>query len=47
MRKKTKFALLRVSIVLAFALLAGRLWYLQVVMAGYYKAQADTSKIRY
>lgn len=46
MKKKTKFLILRASIIVAFTLLAGRLWYLQVVMAGYYKAQADTSKIR-
>ena len=46
MRKRTKFVLLRVSVLLAFAILAGRLWYVQVVMSSYYKAQGDTSKIR-
>lgn len=46
MRKKTKFLVLRTSIILAFTILAGRLWYVQVVMGSYYKAQADTSKIR-
>jgi penicillin-binding protein 2 len=45
-RKKTKFLLLRSVIILVFAVLAGRLWYVQVVMGSYYKAQADTSKIR-
>jgi penicillin-binding protein 2 len=45
-RKKTKFLFLRASIIFIFALLAGRLWYVQVVMGSYYKAQADTSKIR-
>jgi penicillin-binding protein 2 len=45
-RKKTKFLFLRVSVILAFAVLAGRLWYVQVVMGSYYKQQADTSKIR-
>jgi penicillin-binding protein 2 len=45
-RKKTKFLLLRISVILAFAVLAGRLWYVQVVMGSYYKQQADTSKIR-
>lgn len=46
MRKKTKFLVLRSVIILVFAVLAGRLWYVQVVMGSYYKAQADTSKIR-
>lgn len=46
MRKKTKFLLLRTVIIFVFAVLAGRLWYVQVVMGSYYKAQADTSKIR-
>ena len=45
-RKKTKFLLLRISVILAFTVLAGRLWYVQVVMGSYYKQQADTSKIR-
>jgi penicillin-binding protein 2 len=45
-KKKTKFLLLRVSIIAAFAILSGRLWYVQVVMSSYYKAQGDTSKIR-
>jgi penicillin-binding protein 2 len=45
-RKKTKFLVLRSVIILVFAVLAGRLWYVQVVMGSYYKAQADTSKIR-
>jgi penicillin-binding protein 2 len=45
-RKKTKFAVLRVTVIFAFALLAGRLWYVQVVMGSYYKQQGDTSKIR-
>jgi penicillin-binding protein 2 len=45
-RKKTKFLILRTIIVLVFGILAGRLWYVQVVMGSYYKAQADTSKIR-
>ncbi|HEX6507720.1 MAG TPA: penicillin-binding protein 2 [Chloroflexota bacterium] len=46
MRKKTKFLLLRASVIAAFAILSGRLWYVQVVMGSYYKQQADTSKIR-
>ncbi|MGH2443399.1 MAG: penicillin-binding transpeptidase domain-containing protein, partial [Chloroflexota bacterium] len=46
MRKRTKFALLRTSILLIFAILAGRVWYVQVVQGKYYKQQADTSKIR-
>ncbi|MGI8968684.1 MAG: hypothetical protein ACR2GA_06240, partial [Chloroflexota bacterium] len=46
MRKKTKFRLLRTSIIAIFAILAGRLWYVQVVMGSYYAAQGDTSKIR-
>lgn len=46
MRKKTKFLVLRSVIILVFAVLAGRLWYVQVVMGSYYKTQADTSKIR-
>lgn len=46
MRKRTKFLALRVSVVLAFTILAGRVWYVQVVMGSYYKAQADTSKLR-
>lgn len=46
MRKKTKFLLLRASVILTFAILAGRVWYVQVVMGSYYKQQADTSKIR-
>lgn len=46
MRKKTKFLLLRSSVILAFVILSGRLWYVQVVMGSYYKQQADTSKIR-
>ena len=46
MRKKTKFLLLRTSIILLFATLAGRIWYVQVVMGSYYRQQADTSKIR-
>ncbi len=46
MKKKTKFLALRVSVILAFTILAGRLWYVQVVMGSYYKQQADTSKIR-
>jgi len=45
-RKRTKFLALRVSVVLAFTILAGRVWYVQVVMGSYYKAQADTSKLR-
>jgi len=45
-RKQTKFRLLRVSIILAFAILAMRVWYVQVVMGSYYKQQGDTSKIR-
>jgi penicillin-binding protein 2 len=45
-RKKTKFLLLRTSIILLFAILAGRIWYVQVVMGSYYRQQADTSKIR-
>lgn len=47
MKKKTKFILLRTTIVAMFAILAGQLWYVQVVMGGYYKVLADTSKIRY
>lgn len=46
MSKKTKFLVLRTSIIVLFAILAGRLWYVQVVMSNYYTAQADTSKIR-
>lgn len=46
MRKRTKFLALRVSVVLAFTILAGRVWYVQVVMGSYYRAQADTSKLR-
>ena len=46
MRKQTKFLLLRLSIILAFAILAGRTWYVQVVMGSYYTKQGDTSKIR-
>ena len=46
MKKRTKFLFLRASVLLAFAILAGRLWYVQVVMSSYYKAQGDTSKIR-
>ena len=46
MRKKTKFLILRTSIIVAFAILAMRVWYVQVVMGSYYKQQADTSKIR-
>lgn len=46
MRKKTKFFVLRVSVILAFSILAGKLWYVQVVMGSYYKHQGDTSKIR-
>lgn len=46
MRKKTKFLLLRSSIIAAFAILSLRLWYVQVVQNSYYTAQADTSKIR-
>lgn len=46
MRKKTKFLLLRITIILTFALLAGRVWYLQVVMGDYYRQQGDTSKLR-
>jgi len=46
MRKLTKFFMLRSSILFVFAFLGARLWYLQVVMATYYTAQADTSKIR-
>lgn len=46
MRKKTKFLLLRVSILAAFTILAGRLWYVQVVNGNFYRAQADTSKLR-
>jgi cell division protein FtsI/penicillin-binding protein 2 len=45
-RKRTKFLLLRSSIILVFAILAGRIWYVQVVMGSYYRGQADTSKIR-
>jgi penicillin-binding protein 2 len=45
-KKKTKFGLLRASIVALFVILGGRLWYVQVVMGSYYKQQADTSKIR-
>lgn len=46
MRKKTKFLLLRTSIILVFTILAGRLWYVQVVMGSYYKHLGNTSKIR-
>lgn len=46
MRKTTKFLLLRTSIILLFAILSGRIWYMQVVMSSTYKQQADTSKIR-
>jgi penicillin-binding protein 2 len=45
-KRKTKFLLLRSSIVVLFVVLAGRLWYVQVVEGSYYKQQADTSKIR-
>jgi penicillin-binding protein 2 len=45
-RKRTKFFLLRVSVMLAFTILAGKLWYVQVVMGSYYKQQGNTSKIR-
>jgi penicillin-binding protein 2 len=46
MKKRTKFLLLRTSIIAIFVVLAGRLWYVQVVNSSYYKAQADISKIR-
>lgn len=46
MRKKTRFLLLRATIIVVFTILAGRIWYVQVVMGNYYRAQADTSKIR-
>lgn len=46
MKKRTKFLFLRASVVLVFAILAGRVWYIQVVMGSYYQVQADTSKIR-
>lgn len=46
MRKKTKFFLLRASIIAAFVILAARLWYIQVAMGGYYAQQADLSKMR-
>jgi penicillin-binding protein 2 len=45
-KKKTKFALLRATVILAFTILAGRLWYVQIVMGSYYKQQGNTSKIR-
>ncbi|GAC1443114.1 MAG: penicillin-binding protein 2 [Chloroflexota bacterium] len=38
--------MLRCSILAVFTILAGRLWYVQVVMSSYYKSAADTSKIR-
>jgi penicillin-binding protein 2 len=38
--------MLRASIIAVFIILAGRLWYVQVVNSSYYKAQADISKIR-
>lgn len=46
MKRKTKFLVLRASILALFVILGGRLWYVQVVMGSYYKQQADTSKIR-
>ncbi|HEX8917572.1 MAG TPA: penicillin-binding protein 2 [Chloroflexota bacterium] len=46
MKKRTKFLLLRSIIILVFALLSGRIWYVQIVMGSYYKHQGDTSKIR-
>ena len=46
MKKRTKFTLMYASIVALFAILAGRLWYLQVVEAQHYAALADTSKQR-
>lgn len=46
MKKKTKFVALRATVIALFVILAGRLWYVQVVMGSYYKSQADTSKIR-
>jgi penicillin-binding protein 2 len=46
LKKRTKFLILRASIVAVFVILAGRLWYVQVVNSSYYKAQADISKIR-
>lgn len=46
MRKKTKFLFLRASVILAFTILAGKLWYVQVVMGSYYRQQGNTSKIR-
>jgi penicillin-binding protein 2 len=46
LKKRTKFLIVRASIVAVFVILAGRLWYVQVVNSSYYKAQADISKIR-
>ena len=46
MKKRTKFLLLRSTIILVFALLSGRVWYVQIVMGSYYRHQGDTSKIR-
>lgn len=46
MKKRTKFLLLRISVVMVFAILAGRVWYIQVVMGDYYRQQGDTSKMR-
>jgi penicillin-binding protein 2 len=45
-KKRTKFFLLRACIIAIFAILAGRLWYVQVVMGSYYQKQGDNSKIR-
>lgn len=46
MKKRTKFTILYTSIVALFAILSGRLWYLQVVEASHYRALGDTSKLR-
>ena len=46
MKKRTKYLVLRTIIILAFGILASRIWYIQVVRGSYYQQQGNTSKTR-
>ncbi|HZT96270.1 MAG TPA: penicillin-binding transpeptidase domain-containing protein [Chloroflexota bacterium] len=47
MKRSTSYVLLRAAVVAIFAVLIGRLWYMQIVQVNAYRAQATVSRLQY
>ncbi len=47
MKRSTTYRILQISVLVLFAVLVGRLWYMQIVQVNAYRAQAKVTKLQY